>query len=107
MPKDTAGEKAFGCFLIVASFPLGMIARGWALTVMWGWFVVPLGVMQISFPHALGLTGCVTLFAGHLASIETSKEDAGIADVAYKSFGVMVLAPLFITGFGWIFHQFM
>lgn len=34
---------------------LGIIYSGFAISVLWSWFVVPLGIMQISIPWAIGL----------------------------------------------------
>lgn len=32
-----------------------ILLRGWATQTLWGWFVVPLGVMSIGLMHAYGL----------------------------------------------------
>jgi hypothetical protein len=36
--------------------------RAWVLTVLWGWFVVPLGVPAIDAWHAFGLSLLMELF---------------------------------------------
>lgn len=33
----------------------GYIFNGWVLSVLWGWFIWPLGVKAISIPEAIGI----------------------------------------------------
>ena len=42
-----------GVFLVLA---LAIVAlNGWALHIMWSWFVVPLGVTAVTVPQAMGI----------------------------------------------------
>ena len=41
---------------------LASIYNGWLLTDIWAWFIVPFGVMQLSLPHAIG----ISMFVGYL-----------------------------------------
>lgn len=38
------------------------IPAGFAIMLCWNWFLVPLGVMEITFWHAVGLDLLITLF---------------------------------------------
>ena len=38
-----------------------MVVNGWAVSVLWGWFVVPLGVPAVGIAHAIGLRCIVAL----------------------------------------------
>ena len=46
---------------IVAAIPLYFFS-GWVLAKLWGWFVVPLGVVPITLAWAVGLSVLVGLF---------------------------------------------
>jgi hypothetical protein len=109
MSKPSDGEYVLGCVLIFIMIPLGIFMRGWALTMMWGWFVVPFGVMQISMPHALGLSGCIALFHGISTASTKNKsgEDDSPAVTVGKVFAMTLIVPLVIVGVGYIFHYFM
>ena len=45
------GELAETIVLLIVNLML----RGLALSVLWAWFMVPLGVRAITWPHAAGL----------------------------------------------------
>lgn len=42
-----------GGFLLIAL--ILALVRGYVLSALWGWFVVPLGVKELSIAHAIGL----------------------------------------------------
>ena len=53
-------------FTVVASFAVitaSMVYFGWALSVLWGWFVPPVfGLREISIPEVIGLMLIISLF---------------------------------------------
>lgn len=87
-----------------------VVMRAWVLTIMWGWFIVPLGAVALSVPTALGITMVISMFTSHLANDESStisynghngKEVMIAASV--KAFG----QPLVTLLFAWIVTLFM
>ena len=48
-----------GIAILAASVSLAF--RGWAVSMLWGWFVAPLGVVAISVPVGMGLVLLVGL----------------------------------------------
>jgi len=38
------------------------VINGWAIAVMWGWFMIPLGMSAISTSHAVGLGALVSIW---------------------------------------------
>lgn len=89
-------------FYLVSIVPL-TIFRGFVLSKLWLWFVVPLGVVQISIVHAIGFS----LVLGFLSLKNNNAEKAkDRAERAGQFFGHMV-TPLFAWGFGAIIHSFM
>lgn len=52
-------------FLVRCAFAVpGWLTFGIGLSLMWGWFVVPLGVQPIGWVHAMGL-GAVFAFGDY------------------------------------------
>lgn len=94
--------------VIALSIPV-LIYRGFALAIMWGWFVVPLGVTAIGNAHALGLSALIGLFTFKLDMDKKSESDDG-EHALLKAFARQVLVVIGITislGIGWLFHSYM
>lgn len=41
-----------------------LVYSGWALTLLWSWFITPFGVASITVPWGIGLMCVGTLFKG-------------------------------------------
>lgn len=87
--------------VIVAIF-LYCIYNAWVLTILWGWFIVPLGVKALSIAHAYGFT----LVTGLLLSNRGIKENKGKEDWV-GSIITWLLLPAVALFFGWIAVGFM
>jgi hypothetical protein len=71
-----------------------ILCRGFVLTVLWGWFVVPVfGLPALGIASALGLTVLLNNLLGH------KREAKSLTDIF-----LMALAAL---GVGWLIHLFM
>lgn len=94
-------EASFGDLLILLAYgiPL-MIWKGYALSVLWAWFIMPFGAPAISIAAAIGCVIVVHMF------IPTSKRKVGRIDHG-RVIASAIGDPLFALGFGWIVLQFM
>ena len=92
MSTDTDENKwPFLALLIaLAAIPL----RGWAFGVLWGWFVVPLGVRSIGAAQALGF-GCLAMFFQDLG-VTRKKESMWVG--AWRT----VLVPVVALAIGYL-----
>ena len=87
-----------------------IIMRGWVLSIMWSWFIVPLGAIALTIPMSLGVVMVVSLFTSHLANDTESTisynghngKEVVIA-ASLKAFG----APLVTLFFAWTITLFM
>lgn len=109
MPQDR--EKSFfviGMLFVACIFllPAGIYLNAWAISTLWAWFAVPLGVKAISMTHALGVGLIVTALTGPKAKGVTLKNDKGEYDYdkACGAFGQVVsetvVQPLFLVAIG-------
>lgn len=80
---------------------VGAVVKGFVLSTMWGWFIVPLGVPDIGIAWAIGITGVVGLLTYDATLNRDSNEGLGYA------FGGAVVVPLVTLFFGWIVHLLM
>lgn len=68
---------------------------GWAIALLWSWFLVPLGVPEISIPAACGVVLLVGLFKEVKASAKGEKDWQG-------QLSAVCLKPIIAVVFGWI-----
>src|SRR5688572_29285692 len=82
------------------------VLNGLALSVMWGWFIVPtFSLPQITIVQAIGI-GMVVGFLTHQdIDCEPKKEDTN--EKLSKAVAHVILRPLMALLFGGILHTFM
>jgi hypothetical protein len=88
--------------LFVTSVILGTLLRGWVISKLWIWFIVPFGTPQISLPHALGVALILSFASIHQIDTKTKTKDDRIAEYV-----VIIFLPLLTLLMGWIYHSFM
>jgi hypothetical protein len=87
--------------LTIALGVTSAILNGWVLSVMWGWFIVPVfAAPTLRIPYAIGLA----LVFGMLA--HQSRKSEHTPDVG-ESLMESLLLPLFVLGIGWIVKLFV
>lgn len=89
--------------LIPAAILWSAFWSGLAVTVLWGWFIVPLGAVDIGLVHAYGLVLFVNAFT---FSGKIKKQN----DQDYKLLAQMVIHPMAVCILlltGWIAKSFM
>lgn len=100
-------KRYSGSDYVIALFILlvfGPVAYGYALSVMWAWFVVPtFGLPALSIPLAVGLAMTVRMVTNQS---ETSRNDGDEHPVA-KAIAYGLLAPMFGLFLGWIVTLFI
>ena len=105
--EEDGGKIAMGCLLIIIMIPVGILVKGFVLVKLWGWFVVPFGLMEINTAHSLGLSTCIALFHGVSSGSSKTDEDETMGKLVGKAVAGLLLAPLFVLFLGWVFHSFM
>jgi len=75
--------------------PLAML-RGFVLSTMWAWFVVPLGLPAIGIALAIGLSLTVGLFSG----LSPKRDEKPWVQIAAG-----FVAPLLTLFCGWLVHM--
>lgn len=82
----------------VAVLLIAIVLRGIAISIMWTWFVVPLGVPSIGVAHAIGFSAiAAALTRDHPEDKRSTRQ-------------VLILAfakPIALVAIGWIITQFM
>ena len=94
--------KLFGAIGIAI---LSIFLTAFALTNLWTWFIVPFGIVKISYAWALGLSVLINYFTNdytYKVPIEGHDRDKVMHDIT-----VSIAKPLFAYGFGWLIFLFM
>lgn len=84
--------------LWVVTWIFSLFYSAFAITLLWSWFVVPLGISNITIPWAIGLTCLVYLFR----STPSSEQEIELSD-----FFTPIIAITALIGIGFIAHKFM
>jgi riboflavin transporter FmnP len=108
MNNDNKGWACLGVSLFaVLSVVIGVIMRGWMLSVLWGWFVIPLfeSAPQLTIVTAIGLSTVLGAFMGSKYDSNNSKKST--SELAVELITYSILVPLFTVGFGYVIHLFM
>ncbi|HVB19769.1 MAG TPA: hypothetical protein VNF51_00560 [Candidatus Paceibacterota bacterium] len=96
-----------GFVFVVALIVISSICNGYALSVLWGWFLVPVfHLPQLSIPTAIG----IALVIGYLTKQEThdSRDDKrSFGEVISRATVMSILKPRIALLFGWVVHLFM
>jgi hypothetical protein len=94
---------AFLIVLMTLGFMVVMYAiQGWVLSIMWGWFIVPLfHLPPLSILQAIGLTLVVVLLTGSASKTAQTSEER-VTNIATG-----VIGPFIALLVGWIIHSMM
>lgn len=105
-PSVEAKGQKMQWFLVFAASLALVPVKGWFLHILWGWFIVPLGVPSIGIAHVIGISILLTSFS--VKKLSSSKNDD---DDSPGPMFVSMLKSLFVQavllGIAWIFHCFM
>jgi hypothetical protein len=85
--------------LIAVGVTVSAILDGWVLSILWGWFFVPiLDMPPISTIQAIGIALVVTFLTGQYVKNE---------DDTYGALAWTLARPFLVLGIGWIVHANM
>ena len=98
--------KVFGYLcLIPVLMILSPIWSGYALSILWRWFMVPLfGFCDLSIPYAIGLT-LIVRFLTHIQVYDKDNREHFNEKLVF-SIAIAIFSPAFVLLFGWIIHMF-
>jgi hypothetical protein len=103
--KENTLAMILAASIIVIGAVVGIGAIIWmsavTLTWLWMWFIVPLGVMQLSLAHAFGISGIVYYLTYRPITHTVDKEQA------VKAMVQTALVPFTALGLGYIYQLFM
>lgn len=107
--KQKNQTTVFGilAFVLGIALIIGAVFFGaYTLTMLWGWFVAPLGVKAIGMAHALGLSLFVGYFKGK-SLVGEKPDDIPAVEWAAQKIVELYVGISVILMFGWIYQCYM
>lgn len=99
--KNYTGVLIFAFALLI----IGPIVNGWALALLWRWFVAPqFGLPILTVVQAIGISLTINLLITHSA---TSADTRGTAEKIGAAISESIARPLFAVVIGAIVKIFM
>jgi len=106
--KDGCAQALMALLFIPVLRVISVVASGYALTVLWGWFVIPtFGAPALSLPAAYGLSMIVSFMTYQETKSVATSDDSSIWMTLLKGFFMAIFRPAFALLFGWLVHLFM
>lgn len=84
--------------LVLATIPIAVV-NGIVISILWGWFIVPLGMPSLSVVNAVGMGLVISMFTARPTK-STSDEDI------FAAFLFGLFYPLLMLGLGFLWHLF-
>lgn len=107
MRDDGCGMTLLALLAIPVVPVVGSIASGFALSVLWGWFVVPLfGVPNLTIAQAIGLS-MVVGFLTYQYHDNHKKEEMSLAGKIIYLVLLAIIQPAVTLVIGYIVHLFV
>ena len=98
--------KPISCVGLLLAMVIGSVLGGFVLTVLWGWFVVPVfNTPSLNIVAAIGLSLIVNFFTAQAQPTDEKKKDEIETVITLLIWAVG--KPLTYLGLGWIVNLFM
>lgn len=84
---------------------VSVLLRGWALAILWGWFVVPIFELpSLTIAEAIGIS-MIMSFLTHTTELKTDDQKTG--DYIVRTVSLAIMHPIFAVLAGLVVVQFM
>ena len=105
--KMTTTEGLASFAIVVIGSPIAFYLRGWALTYMWKWFIVPpFHLPELSVYHAVGLSFIVAILTKTREPDRLEEAEDTFLHKTVMGFIRSITFSPFMLGIAWVIHQF-
>jgi hypothetical protein len=105
--EDAQGVVFLLIFGMLGSMVASALARGWVLSVMWGWFLVPLGLPTIGIAQAMGVALTVAALVGRRGRPDKDKKPEEQIVAIGRDMKDVFIELAFLLALGYVFHWCM
>jgi|SRR5579872_982799 len=91
---------------IVTSLVVSAVLNGYALSILWRWFIVPVfHAPPLAIPEAIGI-GLMVEYLTHQVSADNDDDKTFSQRMAY-GIPMAIFKPLWVLAIGWVVHLFI
>lgn len=106
MSTDKVKEGCFIAIIGIGCIPLAWVSQGWAVALLWEWYIVPLGAISIGPIHGIGIAMIANLLTHQSTELLAKKENMEASDYVGIFVGT-IIGPLLTLFCGWFIHHWM
>lgn len=100
-----AASAGLGVFVTcVALIFLGALMRGWVLSYLWAWFLVPLGAPPLTFSHAVGVAFVIVYLTHQWYPAEQKRS---WSEIISNALTYSLIAPLSVLAIAWLLARWL
>jgi len=104
--KNKTALQGLGCVGALLIYVANVILGGWALSVLWGWFIAPIfAIPPLDIVPAIGLRLVVGSMTGRALSPQDNTRPFWERLLIQLMVGLML--PVASVGIGWVVQSFM
>lgn len=86
----------------------GGLLRGWVLSVLWGWFIVPtFNLPALAIAPAIGLSLVVGFLTRPATDDDERSKHRSMGERLAHAIALAIAGPLMALAMGWVVHLFM
>lgn len=86
----------------IALLVLAVFLNGFVIQQYWAWFIVPLGVVALTLPHAIGIAWFIPAIVGTRRDESLKEGDKALAKILF-----VILSNLVYLAAGYVISLFM
>ena len=109
MDENTAWGTLFGCgigLLLAAGIIIGSsVLGGWVLSLLWAWFLVPMGLPAITIAQAIGVSLVISMLTQQFIPDARTAEQRKAQ--LWHNVLITILHPFMVLLMGWIVRGFL
>lgn len=103
--SDNKLWSCVGMFLaFVLAFVIWAVWGGYVLSILWGWFIVPFGLPNITIAEAVGISIIISSFK---ASDTRTNKNKSLSTIITESLSTAIISPGVTLALGWVVHLFL
>lgn len=104
--KGNTDGSCAGAIISILSSPFIYVWRGYVLTILWGWFIVPtFGIKAITIPQAIGLSLIVSFLTYQASKSVFADEEEPKKSILQVILSFIIPATCLLIG--WIVNHWM
>lgn len=88
---------------LVGIIAASAMLQGWAMSILWLWFIVPLGMKELNIPMAIGLCLVISVCSYY----RPHKSESNDLNETLSNLAMVFIKPILLLAIGWVVKGFL